>query len=205
MLTEHNYVSCICFNQPVVLNPLTAEWALWALMDFTLSNARRFYSSMGNPLDGKGLKFLLSKVNNYRLVNWLLTLAQSWVHCGLNGNAKRNFPLLTNCGKDILQVLAKEFPPSPSSSSFLAPPPPPSYQSAQPPQIFNSVPCLTGRDRTNYLLVKEAKIIAMTCTHAALKRRDLVELGFKVKKLVWFVFNLQTSLYSQESVPFVFP
>lgn len=37
----------------------------------------------------------------------------------------------------------------------------------------------SGRDRTNYLLVKEAKIIAMTCTHAALKRRDLVELGFK--------------------------
>ena len=27
--------------------------------------------------------------------------------------------------------------------------------------------------------MKEAKIIAMTCTHAALKRRDLVELGFK--------------------------
>ena len=39
---------------------------------------------------------------------------------------------------------------------------------------------IKGRDRTNYLLVKEAKIIAMTCTHAALKRRDLVELGFKV-------------------------
>jgi len=36
-------------------NPLTAEWALRALIDFTLSNARRFYSSMGNPLDGKGL------------------------------------------------------------------------------------------------------------------------------------------------------
>ena len=28
---------------------------LRALTDFTLSNARRFYSSMGNPLDGKGL------------------------------------------------------------------------------------------------------------------------------------------------------
>ena len=27
----------------------------------------------------------------------------------------------------------------------------------------------TGLDRTRYLLVKEAKIIAMTCTHAALK------------------------------------
>ena len=26
-----------------------------ALMDFTLSNARRFYSSMGNPLGVKGL------------------------------------------------------------------------------------------------------------------------------------------------------
>ena len=38
----------------------------------------------------------------------------------------------------------------------------------------------SGRDRINYLLVKEAKIIAMTCTHAALKRRDLVELAFKV-------------------------
>ena len=37
-------------------NPLTAEWALRALIDFTLSNARRFYSSMGNPLDGKGLR-----------------------------------------------------------------------------------------------------------------------------------------------------
>ena len=38
----------------------------------------------------------------------------------------------------------------------------------------------SGRDRINYLMVKEAKIVAMTCTHAALKRRDMVELGFKV-------------------------
>ena len=40
------------------INPLTAEWALRALIDFTLSNARRFYSSMGNPLDGKGFKLV---------------------------------------------------------------------------------------------------------------------------------------------------
>lgn len=40
----------------------------------------------------------------------------------------------------------------------------------------------SGLDRSKYLLVKEAKIIAMTCTHAALKRHDLVELGFKVNK-----------------------
>ena len=38
-----------------------------------------------------------------------------------------------------------------------------------------------GSDRAKYLLVHEAKIIAMTCTHAALKRYDLVQCGFKVK------------------------
>lgn len=38
----------------------------------------------------------------------------------------------------------------------------------------------SGSDRAEYLLIKEAKIIAMTCTHAALKRRDLVSIGFKV-------------------------
>lgn len=32
----------------------------------------------------------------------------------------------------------------------------------------------SGLDRSKYLLVKEAKIIAMTCTHAALKRKELV-------------------------------
>ena len=47
--TEESY--CVKIN----LNPLTAEWALRALIDFTLSNPRRFYSSMGNPLAGKGL------------------------------------------------------------------------------------------------------------------------------------------------------
>lgn len=31
-----------------------------------------------------------------------------------------------------------------------------------------------GRDRSKYLLTKEAKIVAMTCTHAALTRRELV-------------------------------
>ncbi|TPP40894.1 Intron-binding protein aquarius [Fasciola gigantica] len=36
----------------------------------------------------------------------------------------------------------------------------------------------TGTERANFLLVQEAKIIAMTCTHAALRRRDLVQLGF---------------------------
>ena len=41
----------------------------------------------------------------------------------------------------------------------------------------------SSRDRIHYLLVKEAKVIAMTCTHAALKRKDLVELAFKVSRI----------------------
>lgn len=42
----------------------------------------------------------------------------------------------------------------------------------------------SGYDRSNYLLTKEAKIIAMTCTHAALKRRELVELNFKYDNII---------------------
>ena len=38
------------------VNPFPFERVLRALIDFTLSNARRFYSSMGNLLDGKGLR-----------------------------------------------------------------------------------------------------------------------------------------------------
>ncbi|XP_006823851.1 RNA helicase aquarius [Saccoglossus kowalevskii] len=42
----------------------------------------------------------------------------------------------------------------------------------------------SGADRSKYLLIKEAKIIAMTCTHAALKRRDLVDVGFKYDNIL---------------------
>ncbi|KAK8780544.1 hypothetical protein V5799_018116 [Amblyomma americanum] len=42
----------------------------------------------------------------------------------------------------------------------------------------------SGLDRSRYLLVKEAKVIAMTCTHAALKRRELVDLGFKYDNIL---------------------
>mgnify|MGYP000073152637 CR=1 FL=1 len=41
-----------------VLISLTAVGALMTLIDVTLSNARGFYSSMGNPLAVKGLNFL---------------------------------------------------------------------------------------------------------------------------------------------------
>ena len=42
----------------------------------------------------------------------------------------------------------------------------------------------SGADRSLYLLVKEARIIAMTCTHAALKRKDLVEAGFEYDNIL---------------------
>jgi intron-binding protein aquarius len=38
--------------------------------------------------------------------------------------------------------------------------------------------------RSNYLLLKQARIVAMTCTHAAITRRQLVELGFRYDNLV---------------------
>ncbi|BDA47113.1 probable NFX1-type zinc finger-containing protein 1 at C-terminar half [Coccomyxa sp. Obi] len=39
-------------------------------------------------------------------------------------------------------------------------------------------------DRVNYLMTKQAKIVAMTCTHAALKRREFLELGFQFDNLL---------------------
>lgn len=42
----------------------------------------------------------------------------------------------------------------------------------------------TYNERANYLISTQAKIIAMTCTHAALKRHDFVKLGFEFDSLV---------------------
>lgn len=40
------------------------------------------------------------------------------------------------------------------------------------------------RQRTDYLLMKQARIVAMTCTHAAIARSHLIELGFHYDNLV---------------------
>lgn len=40
------------------------------------------------------------------------------------------------------------------------------------------------RDRANYLLVKEARIIAMTSTHAAMRRQEIADLGFHYDNVV---------------------
>ena len=45
-----------------------------ALIDFTLSNARQFYSSMGNPLGWKGLRGLM------RLPGFYVKLASQPIH-----------------------------------------------------------------------------------------------------------------------------
>lgn len=41
-----------------------------------------------------------------------------------------------------------------------------------------------NRDRGDYLLTKQARIIAMTCTHAAMRRDEFVRLGLKYDSLV---------------------
>ena len=42
----------------------------------------------------------------------------------------------------------------------------------------------SAKHRADYLLTKQARIVAMTCTHAAMIRRTLVELGFKYDSLI---------------------
>lgn len=40
------------------------------------------------------------------------------------------------------------------------------------------------RDKSNYLLVKEARIVAMTSTHAAMRRQEIVNLGFQYENVI---------------------
>lgn len=42
----------------------------------------------------------------------------------------------------------------------------------------------TSRDKTNYLMVKEARIIAMTSTHAAMRRQEISDLGFHYDNVI---------------------
>jgi len=52
-------------------------------------------------------------------------------------------------------------------------------RSFRPFEIFSS-----GSDRSKYLLIREAKIIAMTCTHAGLRRKELVEMNFQYDNIL---------------------
>ena len=42
----------------------------------------------------------------------------------------------------------------------------------------------TSKDKANYLLVKEARIIAMTSTHAAMRRQEIASLGFHYDNVI---------------------
>jgi intron-binding protein aquarius len=42
----------------------------------------------------------------------------------------------------------------------------------------------SNKERANYLISKQARIIAMTCTHAALKRKDLRDIQFEYDNLI---------------------
>ena len=67
------------------LTILTAVGALRALIDFTLSNARRFYSSMANPLAVKGLRtmfFQSTELKNFRCKNKETLCPISWLPKG---------------------------------------------------------------------------------------------------------------------------
>ena len=52
-------------------------------------------------------------------------------------------------------------------------------QAFRPFEIFSN-----ASDRSKYLLIREAKIIAMTCTHAGLRRRELVEMNFQYDNIL---------------------
>lgn len=50
---------------------------------------------------------------------------------------------------------------------------------------WSNIRLLQGQaDRIKYLQTKQAKIVAMTCTHAALKRREFLDIGFKYDNLL---------------------
>lgn len=52
-------------------------------------------------------------------------------------------------------------------------------QAFRPFEIFSN-----ASDRSKYLLIREAKIIAMTCTHAGLRRKELVEMNFQYDNIL---------------------
>ena len=73
------------FNS-VPINALTAIGALRALIDFAVSNARRFYSSMRNPLAVKGLKlifFVLKVLHKLNLISRIKTPVRTLMQSNL--------------------------------------------------------------------------------------------------------------------------
>ena len=70
-----------------------------ALIDFTLSNAGRFYSSMGNPLGLKGSihSFIFSFIHLFAFINYSTKLQLIIIH--LAGSPGSYFAYLKDCLK----------------------------------------------------------------------------------------------------------
>ena len=65
------------------MSPLTLSLPIVPLIDFTLSNARQFYSSVGNPTGLKGLKMV---VMTMRLSEGVLVIEEGhYDHAPLRG------------------------------------------------------------------------------------------------------------------------
>ena len=62
-------------------------------LDFTLSNARRFYSSMGNPLDGKGIRDTLALIDRTNEPGILVSLDQEKAFDRVDRSFLLNFSL----------------------------------------------------------------------------------------------------------------
>ena len=56
-------------------------------------------------------------------------------------------------------------------------------------------------DQSNFLLMKEAKIVAMTCTYAALRRQNLSALGFNYDTVI--IEEAAQILEIETFIPFV--
>ena len=57
-----------------------------------------------------------------------------------------------------------------------------SFTELQECQVFEML--RSYQDRANYLVSRHCRIIAMTCTHAALKRKSMFEIGFDFDNVV---------------------
>ena len=55
----------------------------------------------------------------------------------------------------------------------------------------------TNRHRTDYILTHEARVVAMTCTHAALMRRHLIESHMKVGQWRWCDVQVDTVIVEE--------
>ncbi|KAI3941024.1 hypothetical protein MKX01_037915 [Papaver californicum] len=55
----------------------------------------------------------------------------------------------------------------------------------------------SAADRANYLMTKQAKIVAMTCTHAAHKRKDFPSAIFEIKTFILMVLQRQEDGYAR--------